>query len=308
MTGSVVHEAVSPEATKLASPAPPPAAESGSRLWIRALFVHVLLIAGALVMLYPLLWMVSSSLKPADLIFSDPSLWPKEFDFSNYPEGWTGSGTSFGRFFLNSTIVTAGAVVGNVVACSMAAYAFARLDFKFKKLWFALMLVTIMLPQHVTLVPQYFLFLRLGWVDTFLPLIVPKFLAVDAFFIFLMVQFIRSIPRELDDAAAVDGCGPIMIYWRIILPLATPALVTTAIFTFIWTWDDFFSQLIYLSSIANYTVPLGLRMFLDLTGGEEATWGPLFAMSVLSLIPTFLFFLFFQRMLIEGISTSGLKG
>jgi len=252
--------------------------------------------------------MVSSSLKPAELIFTDPSLWPKEFDFSNYSEGWTGSGTSFGRFFLNSTIVTAGAVVGNVVACSMAAYAFARLDFKFKKLWFALMLVTIMLPQHVTLVPQYFLFLRLGWVDTFLPLIVPKFLAVDAFFIFLMVQFIRNIPRELDDAAAVDGCGPVMIYWRIILPLATPALVTTAIFTFIWTWDDFFSQLIYLSNITNYTVPLGLRMFLDLTGGEEATWGPLFAMSVLSLVPTFLFFLLFQRMLIEGISTSGLKG
>jgi multiple sugar transport system permease protein len=272
----------------------------------RRLLAHALLIAGALVMLYPLLWMLSSSLKPADQIFTDLSLIPREVVLSNYAEGWTGAGIPFSAYFVNSFIVCLGAVVGNLVACSTAAYAFARLDFRFKRLWFALMLLTIMLPAHVTLIPQYSLFLRLDWVNTYLPLIVPKFLAVDAFFIFLMVQFIRGLPRELDDAAKVDGCGPLGIYWRIVLPLLTPALVTTAIFTFLWTYDDFFSQLIYLSDTALYTVPLGLRLFLDSSG--QSAWGPMFAMSVVSLLPTFLFFLFFQRLIIQGISTTGLKG
>jgi multiple sugar transport system permease protein len=258
------------------------------------------------VMVYPLLWMLASSLKPEDQIFTDLSLIPREVVLSNYVEGWSGAGQSFAAFFTNSLIVCVGAVLGNLIACSMAAYAFARLNFRFKSLWFALMLLTIMLPQHVTLIPQYAIFLNLDWVNTYLPLIVPKFLATDAFFIFLMVQFIRGLPRELDDAAKVDGCGPFGIYWRIVLPLLVPALVTTAIFTFLWTYDDFFSQLIYLSDTSLYTVPLGLRLFLDSTG--QSSWGPMFAMSVLSLVPTFAFFLLFQRWIVEGISTTGLKG
>jgi multiple sugar transport system permease protein len=272
----------------------------------RRLVAHVALIVGALVMLYPLLWMLASSLKPEDQIFTDLSLVPEEFVFSNYVEGWRGAGQSFSTFFTNSLIVCVGAVAGNLIACSMAAYAFARLDFRFKRIWFALMLLTIMLPQHVTLIPQYAIFLGLDWVNTYLPLIVPKFLATDAFFIFLMVQFIRGLPAELDDAAKVDGCGPFGVYWRIILPLLVPALTTTAIFTFLWTYDDFFSQLIYLSDTALFTVPLGLRLFLDSTG--ESAWGPMFAMSVISLFPTFAFFLLFQRWIVEGISTTGLKG
>jgi multiple sugar transport system permease protein len=272
----------------------------------RRLLAHVALILGALVMIYPLLWMLASSLKPEDQIFTDLSLVPKEFVFSNYVEGWRGADQSFATFFTNSLIVCVGAVVGNLIACSMAAYAFARLDFRFKRVWFALMLLTIMLPQHVTLIPQYAIFLQLDWVNTYLPLIVPKFLATDAFFIFLMVQFIRGLPAELDDAAKVDGCGPFGVYWRIIMPLLVPALTTTAIFTFLWTYDDFFSQLIYLSDTGLYTVPLGLRLFLDSTG--ESSWGPMFAMSVVSLLPTFAFFLLFQRWIVEGISTTGLKG
>jgi multiple sugar transport system permease protein len=272
----------------------------------RRLLAHAALIAGALVMIYPLLWMLASSLKPEDQIFTDLSLIPREVILSNYVEGWSAAGQTFGTFFTNSLIVCVGAVVGNLIACSMAAYAFARLDFRFKGFWFALMLLTIMLPQHVTLIPQYAIFLNLDWVNTYLPLVVPKFLATDAFFIFLMVQFIRGLPGELDDAAKVDGCGPFGVYWRIILPLLVPALTTTAIFTFLWTYDDFFSQLIYLSDTALFTVPLGLRLFLDSTG--ESSWGPMFAMSVISLLPTFAFFLLFQRWLVEGISTTGLKG
>jgi multiple sugar transport system permease protein len=167
------------------------------------------------------------------------------------------------------------------------------------------MLMTLMLPYQVTLIPQYVLFRSIGWVDTILPLVVPKFLAADAFFIFLMVQFFRGIPRELDEAAMMDGAGPWRIYWKIMLPLSLPVLATAAVFTFIWTWDDFFGPLIYLNRMSDYTVMLGLRTFTDSTGTSD--YGGLFAMSVLSLVPIFLFFLFFQRMLIEGIATTGMK-
>jgi len=201
--------------------------------------------------------------------------------------------------------VTALAVIGNLLACSLAAYAFARMEFPLKRLWFAIMLGSIMLPLHVIIVPQYILFSKLGWINTFLPLVVPKFLATDAFFIFLMVQFIRSLPRELDEAAAVDGCGHFGIFWRIVLPLSVPALATTAIFTFIWTWNDFFSQLIFLTDPDMYTVPVALRAFLDST--SRSAWGPLFAMSILSLGPIFGFFLAGQKYLVQGIATTGLK-
>jgi multiple sugar transport system permease protein len=147
----------------------------------------------------------------------------------------------------------------------MAAYAFARLEFTAKKFWFAIMLLSIMLPIHVVIVPQYILFSNLGWINTLLPLVVPKLLATDAFFVFLMVQFIRGIPRELDEAARIDGCGTASIFLRIILPLMLPALATTTIFTFIWTWNDFFSQLIYLTDPHMYTVPVALRSFVDST-------------------------------------------
>jgi multiple sugar transport system permease protein len=268
--------------------------------------MHGALILLGLVMLYPLLWMLSSSLKPSELIFDEPRLWPTVFTFDNYVRGWTSFAVSFSVFFRNSFIVAGGAVVGSVVSSSLAAFAFARIQFRFKRFWFALMMGTIMLPGHVLIVPEYILFLKLGWVNTFLPLIVPKFLATNAFFIFLIIQFIRGIPRDLDDAAKIDGASVFRIYRDIVLPLSLPALATTAIFSFLWTWDDFFSQLLYLSDINTYTVPLGLRLFIDST--TSSSWGPLFAMSILSLIPLFAIFILFQRLIIQGISTSGLKG
>ena len=207
---------------------------------------------------------------------------------------------------MNSFIIAGLAVIGNVFACSLVAYAFARLNFSFKRTLFALMLLTIMLPLHATLIPQYVLFYNLGWVNTFLPLVVPKFLAVDAFFIFLMVQFIRGIPREFDEAATIDGAGPFRIYWSVILPLLTPALVTTAVFSFIWTYEDFLSPLVYLTSMEHYTVPQGLSLLMSSKGASS--WGPLLAMSLLSLVPLFVVFFVFQRRLIEGIATTGLKG
>lgn len=278
---------------------------SGQRNWLR-LLTHAIIIFVAVLMIYPVIWMLSASFKPLNETFTSASLWPQTWTLENYTQGWTALDYSFDVFFVNSLIVCLGAVIGNVISCSMAAYAFARLRFKFKALWFILMLGTIMLPYNVIVVPQYVLFKDFGWVNSFLPLIVPKFLATDAFFIFLLVQFIRAVPRDLDDAAKIDGCNYFQMYLRIILPLAAPALATTAIFTFIWTWSDFFTQLIFLDDQSVYTVPVALRTFLDSTG--VSAYGQLFAVSVLSLIPILGFFIAFQRLLIEGIATSGIKG
>jgi multiple sugar transport system permease protein len=267
---------------------------------------HVLLLAGAVVMLYPLLWMFSSSLKPEELIFREMGLWPRIVTLGNYTKGWTAIGVPFSRLFANSFIISIACVIGNVATCALTAYAFARLDFKLKNFWFALMLVTMMLPMQVTLIPRYILFFKAGWLNTFLPLTVPHFMAVDAFFIFLIVQFIRGLPKDLEDAASIDGASEFQTFLRVIVPLCAPALATTAIFTFIWSWDNFMSQLLYLSKVSVYTVPLGLRAFLDAT--DKSSYGALFAMSVLSLIPAFVIFVTAQKQLVEGVSTTGLKG
>jgi multiple sugar transport system permease protein len=271
----------------------------------RSLLKHLLLIAASLVMIYPVLWMLVSSFRPTDVIFRTPGLWVNDLIIENYTEGWNALSDPFTTYLINSAIVVIGAIAGNLLSCSLAAYAFARLQFRFKAVWFSIMLVTIMLPIHVVLVPQYILFNYLGWVNTFIPLILPKFLATDAFFVFLMVQFIRGIPRELDEAARIDGCGHWQIFYRIMVPLMTPALATTAIFTFIWVWSEFFTSLIYLTDPTKYTVPLALRSFLDSTSGSN--WGAMFAMSIVSLIPIFLAFLFGQRYLVKGIATTGGK-
>ncbi|MEU4770115.1 carbohydrate ABC transporter permease [Actinosynnema sp. NPDC023794] len=271
----------------------------------RTLLKHFLLALCALTMLYPVLWMVVSSLRPKSEIFRTPGLVLTDLRVENYVNGWNAYAEPFGHYMINSVIVVIGAILGNLVACSMAAYAFARLEFRAKRVWFAVMLITIMLPIHVIIVPQYVLFSELDWVNTFLPLIVPKFLATDAFFIFLMVQFIRGIPRELDEAARIDGAGHARIFLDIILPLMVPALATTAIFTFIWTWNDFYSQLIYLTDPDMYTTPLALRAFVDQQ--TETDWGSVFAMSVVSIIPVFLVFLAGQRFLLRGIATTGGK-
>ncbi|WP_413988824.1 carbohydrate ABC transporter permease [Labrys okinawensis] len=273
---------------------------------LRSTLMHVVLIALSFVMLYPLLWMLSGSLRPANDIFGDQvSLIPSQVSVDAYGKGWFGLQVSFGTFFLNSLVIAVLATIGNVMAASVTAFAFTRLEFFGKRFWFALMLGTLMLPYHVTLIPQYVLFQHIHWVNTWLPLVVPKFFAVDAFFIFLMVQFFRGLPRELDEAAQMDGCSAWRIYWKIILPLSVPVLATAAIFSFIWTWEDFFGPLIYLNDINTYTVQLGLRSMVDASGASD--WGALFAMSILSLIPIFLIFLFFQRLLIEGIATTGMK-
>jgi multiple sugar transport system permease protein len=266
---------------------------------------HAILIIASLIMIYPLLWMIVSSLRPNTEIFRNPGLLPISFNTENYVNGWNALSQPFSHYLINSTLLVLGCVIGNVIACSLTAYAFARLKFWGRNIAFAVMLMTLMLPIHVVIVPQYIMFSQTGWVNTMLPLILPKFLATDAFFVFLMVQFIRGIPRELDEAARIDGCGHFRIFFRVILPLMTPAIATTVIFTFMWMWNDFFGSLIYLTTPDNFTVPLALQAFLDSQGTSD--WGAMFAMSIVSLIPLFVVFLLGQRFLIRGFATTGIK-
>ncbi|MGP5709295.1 carbohydrate ABC transporter permease [Brachybacterium alimentarium] len=285
-----------------ASPATP---KPRPRRLVRRGVRHAIMIIASVVMIYPLLWMVVSSLRPNEEIFRNPSLFPISLDFSNYARGWESLAQPFSHYLMNSTLLVLGCVIGNLIACSLTAYAFARLKFWGRNIAFAIMLMTLMLPIHVVIVPQYIIFSQTGWVNTMLPLILPKFLATDAFFVFLMVQFIRGIPRELDEAARIDGCGHFRIFFQVILPLMLPALATTTIFTFMWMWNDFFGSLIYLTTPENFTVPLALKSFLDTQGSSD--WGAMFAMSVVSLIPLFLVFLFGQRFLVKGFATTGIK-
>jgi len=272
---------------------------------VKSVFKHVGLAVLSGIMIYPLIWLVVSSLKPNDKIFTDLSIFTTDISLDNYIYGWDAQQLPFNHFLMNSTILAVGAIIGNLVACSLAAYAFARLKFRGRTLFFAIMLGSIMLPFQVVLVPQFVIFRELGWLQTFLPLIVPKFLATDAFFVFLMVQFIRGLPKEIFEAARIDGAGHFRIYSQITLPLMVPALATTAIFTFIWTWGDFFGPLIYLRTRENFPVSIALKGFVD--AQSSSNYGAMFAMSVVSLLPLFLAFLIGQRYLVKGIATTGIK-
>ena len=275
---------------------------------VRHTLIHLFIIALGLFMIYPVVWMIVSSFKPNNMIFSDPGLIPKVTTLENYVSGWRGyAGTTFGTFFANSIIMCVVAVIGNVISCSMAAYAFARLNFAGRTFWFAVMMITLMLPSQVTLVPRYILFNSFGWVGSYLPILVPKFLATDAFFVFLLVQFMRGLPKEIEEAAIIDGCSKVGVYLRIILPLATPALVTTALFSFLWTWDDFFNQLLYLTTPASFTVSRALRTFVG-DAGAVSNWGGALAMATLSVVPAFILFFALQKYFLQGIATTGIKG
>lgn len=266
---------------------------------------HLLLLVVLVAMIYPMVWLVGASFKPENQIFTTMNPLPFAFTIGNYLNGWTATGTSFTVYLANSLTVSICTVVANVASCSVAAYAFARLDFAFRRFWFGLMLGTMMLPFQATLIPQYAIFYQLNWINTFLPLVVPYLLAYDAFFIFLMVQFIRGIPKELDEAAALDGAGHVKVFFSIILPLLKPALITTTILTFIWTFNDFLRQLVYLSDHSRYTAPLGLNAFVDRASGSS--YGGMLAMSVVTLVPTVAVFLVSQRRLVEGVATTGIK-
>lgn len=295
-----------------------PAADTGRpaarRIWRRrrgnpmsTVVWYLTLAVLAAVVLYPLVWLLFATLKPSSEFGQNSSLLPWEPTLDNYVRVWEGiAGVPLWRFGLNSLIVASLAAFGTLASSALAGYAFARIAFKGSAMFFAAMIGTLLLPFHVIIIPQYIIFNQLEMLDTYVPLLIGKFLGTEAFFVFLMVQFVRNIPRELDEAARIDGAGHIRTFWSIVLPLLRPALVTGGIFSFIWTWNDFLGPLIYLTSPENYTLPVALRLYNDATSTSD--YGATVAASLLSLVPVLLFFLIFQRLLIRGVATQGLKG
>jgi len=286
---------------------------NGERLW-RAL-IWVLLLAGACVMILPFLWLVTSSLKTDLEVFRYPPKWiPYPPQFQNYIDAWTTAPLrhpGFGVYLKNTLFVVILNEIGILGSTSLVAYALARIDFPGKKFWFILVLATMMLPGVVLMIPTFVLYSRIHWVNTFLPLTAPHFFAAaggGAFFIFLLRQFFLSLPPELADAARVDGCSEFGIYWRIMLPLAKPALATVAVFTFIWSWNDYMTPLLYLSKDpTKWTVALGLAMFRTFMW-QRTRWDLLMAASTMMIIPMIVIFFLAQRYFIQGIMVGGLKG
>ena len=279
------------------------------RQQFRTTVIYALLIAGALIYTLPLIVMLSTSLKPySEINTYPPTFLPNEWRPSNYPEAWTYGVTQFPRWTLNTIFILVAVLPGVLISCSLCAYGFARLRFPGRNIWFLLVLASIMLPPQVTLIPLYILFSKIGWLDTFYPLIVPAWFGGGAVNIFLMRQFFMQIPRDLDEAAIIDGAGHLMIWWRIYVPLSRPALVSVALLTILGIWNDFFGPLIFLRSPDKYTLAIGLQFFqLSLAGGLART-DYIMAISTLMVLPMVVMFLLAQKYIVQGFITSGLKG
>ena len=268
---------------------------------------YLLLCLVGLIMLYPLIWLVGASFKTNSEIFGNPGFIPSEPTLDGYIKGWqTSTPYTFGRFFINSLWIIVPKVIGTAISCTLVAYGFARFDFPFKRLLFATVVGTLLLPNVVTRIPQYILFRDLGWLDTFLPLWVPSALAGDAFFVFMLVQFLRAIPRDMEEAARVDGANSLQTLIFIVVPMLAPALISVCLFQFMWTMNDFLGPLIYISSVDKYPVSLGLKLSIDTT--ESFEWNRILAMSVLTILPALIVFFLAQKHFIEGISAGGVKG
>lgn len=268
---------------------------------------YTLLILVGLIMLYPLIWLIGASFKTNSEIFGNPGFIPAEPTLDGYIQGWqTSTPYTFGRFFLNSMWIIIPKVIGTAISCTLVAYGFARFEFPGKRLLFASVVGILLLPNVVTRIPQYILFRDLGWLDTFLPLWVPSALAGDAFFIFMLVQFLRAIPHDMEEAARVDGANSLQTLVYIVVPMLAPALISVCLFQFMWTMNDFLGPLIYISSVDKYPVSLGLKLSIDTT--ESFKWNRILAMSVLTILPALIVFFLAQKHFIEGISAGGVKG
>jgi oligogalacturonide transport system permease protein len=265
------------------------------------------LLCVAVVMLYPLLWLIGASFKTNAQIFTEAGFWPDTFSFDAYVKGWkTSSEYTFATYFLNSFAIVVPRIIVTVISCVLVAYAFARFEFWGKKMLFSIMIGTMMLPLIVLRLPQYLMFRELGWLDTYLPLILPSAFATDTFFVFMLVQFLRGIPRDMEEAAMIDGCNALQLLLYIIVPLLKPAIISVVVFQFIWTMNDFMGPLIYLASVENYPVSLALKMSIGAT--EEVEWANVIAISVVALIPSVAVFFMAQKHFIEGAASSGIKG
>lgn len=274
---------------------------------LNAIVRYAILIGVGLLMLYPLLWMIGGAFKPNHEIFGSIGFIPREPTLDGIVQGWnTSTEYTFGTYLLNSFRIVIPKVILTAVSSVLVAYAFARFAIPGKKLLFALLIATILLPKSVLLIPQYLMFRELGWLDTFLPLYVPSAFATEGFFVFMIIQFMRSLPPELEEAALIDGCNSLQILWHVLVPMLLPAIISVALFQFMWSMNDFLGPLVYLSSVENYPVSLALKMSIDVT--EATSWNQILAMSTIALLPSLLLFFIAQRYFVEGTTAGAVKG
>ncbi|MBI1296282.1 ABC transporter permease subunit [bacterium] len=269
---------------------------------VSSLLVHAALLSGVFLMFIPLAWTLSTSLKTPGEVYIFPPTWiPTQIMWSNYAKAVTA--IPFWDYLWNTSLITFLSIVGKVISITLVAFSFSRLRWWGRDFVFLIMLSTMMLPPHITLIPQFILFKWLGWIDTFLPLIVPTFFG-GPWLTFLVRQYLMTLPRELDDAARIDGCSSFGVYWRIIMPLAKPAILIVVIFVFNGTWNEFLLPLIFLQSADNFTLALGLRMF---QGEASTSWNLLMAASLLTMLPVIILFFVSQRYFMQGIVFTGVK-
>lgn len=274
--------------------------------YVGRVVLYLIVLAGAVLFALPFVWMVRTSVMPPWQIFIFPPQWiPVELHWTNWATPWTTQ--PFGVWFQNTFILAFGSTLGTVLSTSIVAYALARIPFRGSRRLFMVIIATMMLPPQVTLIPRYVIFSRLGWIDSLKPLIVPEWLAFSAYNVFLLRQYMMTIPLEYDEAATIDGCGLFGIYWRIILPLSAPALGVIAISHFTWSWNEFLNALIYLNTYQKFTISIGLRL-LQSHGHAHVDWAALMAATLQSTIPVMVLFFAAQRYFIQGVVITGVKG
>lgn len=268
---------------------------------------YAVLVGVGFLMLYPLLWMIGGAFKPNHEIFGSIGFIPQEPTLDGFREGWkTSTEYTFATYLLNTAKIVVPKVILTVISSTLVAFGFARFNLPGKKWLFAMLIATVLLPKSVLLIPQYLMFREFGWLDTFLPLYVPSAFAIEGFFVFMIIQFMRSLPPELEEAAVIDGCNSLQVLWHVVVPMIMPAVIAVALFQFMWTMNDFLGPLVYLSSVENYPVSLALKMSIDVT--EATSWNQVLAMSTIALMPSLLLFFAAQRYFIEGTTSGAVKG
>ena len=259
------------------------------------------------ILLYPIIWMFFASFKSNDEIFGSICLLPQNFSFKYFIEGWKGSGkVTYTTFFINTFLLVIPTTIFTVMSSALVAYGFARFQFPGKKILFVLLIAMLMLPNSVVIIPRYTLYNKFNWINTYMPFYAPALLCCNAFFPYMLIQFLRGLPRDLDESAYIDGCGPFQCFMKILLPLLKPALFSAGLFQFLWTWNDFFNTNIYINTVSKFPLSLALRVSIDVTSNIQ--WNQVMAMALVSVIPLIILFFAAQKYFVEGIATSGLKG
>lgn len=269
---------------------------------------YIILVSLGILMIYPLIWLFFATFKDNQELFGKMALFPEHFSFEAFWKGWKGSGQfTYTTFYLNTFKLVVPTLLFTVLSTGIVSYGFARFQFPGKKLFFLIMISTLMLPDSVVVIPRYITFNKFGWVDTYMPFWMPALLACYPFFIFMQIQFLRGIPRELDESAYMDGCNPFIVYAKVLFPLMKPAIFSVIIFQTLWRWNDYFNNLVYISSVKNYTLSLALKMSID-SQGASTPWNQVLAMSFVSMVPPILLYFFAQKYFVEGITAGGIKG